>query len=166
MSERRIPDPTLMARLPLSVKGVEWAATLLEPHAHERREEMWSPHQHLFHLVANENIFLERLQKMLGDDHPKFLRWDSEGFMKTNYKREPGIADLAAQFVDKRAAGVEILKGIKMEEWARTATWPDGRVVDVAWVAEKMLWHGLDHFATLLDIHGDLEPLQGGGTKD
>ena len=166
MSERRIPDPTLMARLPLSVKGVEWAASLLAGLAHERAGEAWSPHQHLFHLVANENVFLSRLRQMLEEDHPKFLRWDSEGFMKSNYTREPGMDDLAGQLTDLRATGAELLRGVKSEDWSRTATWPDGRVVDLAWVAERMLWHALNHFAALLDIHGDLEPLQGKATQD
>ncbi len=161
MAERRIPDPTLMARLPLSIKGVEWAASLLAGSAHERPEDGWSAHQHLFHLVANENVFLGRLRQMLDEESPKFLRWDSEGFMKANYKREPGIQDLAAQLVDIRSEGIDLLKGMGPDDWNRAATWPDGRVVDVAWLAEKMLWHGLDHFAALLDIHGDLAPRQG-----
>lgn len=33
MAEKRIPDPTLMARLQLSVKGVDWAASLVVPQA-------------------------------------------------------------------------------------------------------------------------------------
>ena len=34
------------------------------------------------------------------------------------------------------------------------------------WQNERMLWHALNHFAALLDIHGDLEPLQAKATQD
>jgi hypothetical protein len=32
--------------------------------------------------------------------------------------------------------------------------------VDLAWLAEKVLWHALDHFALLLDLHGEFEKRQ------
>lgn len=54
----------------------------------------------------------------------------------------------------------DTFKALTTEQWQRKATWPDGRVVDMAWVAEKVLWHALDHFATLLDIHQEFEPIQ------
>lgn len=161
MAEHRVPDPTLMARLPLSVKGVEWAAERLAPWQFEQRDGEWSPHQHLFHLIATERqVYLPRLKEMLETEAPKFLFFDNPGFMKENYKREPSINDLAVQFVDARAETLDILKGVGVGDWSRRATWPDGREIDLAWFAEKILWHGLDHFATLLDIHGDVAPLQ------
>jgi len=39
VAEQRIPDPTLMARLQLSVKGIDWAASLVQPWQHEEAED-------------------------------------------------------------------------------------------------------------------------------
>lgn len=60
----------------------------------------------------------------------------------------------------ERAKTVELFHGLTPEQWQRTGTWPDGTVVDLAWLAEKALWHSLDHFAQLLDLRGEFEKLQ------
>ena len=59
-----------------------------------------------------------------------------------------------------RTETYELFKAMDPAHWARQATWPDGRVIDLAWLAEKVLWHALDHFAFLLDLHGEFAPLQ------
>lgn len=159
MSEARIPDPTLMARLQLSVKGVDWASSLVAPGQHRVLEGDWTPNQHVYHLVGNEAVFQERLTRMLAENEPQFERWNSLAHMAA-HTAETDIAELAEQFMSERAKTVELLKPLSEEQWFRKATWPDGRVVDVAWVAEKALWHALDHFAGLLEMHGALEPLQ------
>jgi hypothetical protein len=158
---RRIPDPTLMARLQLSVKGVDWASSLVAPWQHESIDGEWSPHQHVFHLLANERIFQQRLGRALAEDGPRFEPWDSQGYMRDEYNSETDIEDLAGQFMAARSETYETFKALTPEQWSRTFTWPDGRVCDLAWLAEKVLWHALDHFAALLDIHGDQAPLQG-----
>ena len=161
MPARRIPDPTLMARLQLSVKGVDWAASLVAPWQHERLDGEWSAHEHVFHLLANERVFQQRIRQALGEERPAFARWDSEGHMREHYAREPGIEALAEQFMAARTETYELFKGLDERQWARRGTWPDGREIDLAWLAEKVLWHALDHFAFLLDLHGELAPLQG-----
>ena len=161
MPERRVPDPVLMSQLQNSERPVEWAAGLVKRWQHERIEGEWSAHQHVFHLLATERqVYHSRLKHLLGEDQARFLYFDSPRFMETQYSKSPDIEDLAAQFVDARAETVEMLKAAGQDAWQRTATWPDGTEIDLAWFAEKILWHGLDHLASLLDIHGELEPRQ------
>ncbi len=161
MTERRIPDPTLMARLQLSVKGVDWAASLVKPWQHTRIEDEWSAHQHVFHLLANERVFQDRIRSALAEDGPAFERWDSVGYMEREYSSASDIETLAERFMSARTQTYELFKALEPAQWARQATWPDGRVIDLAWLAEKVLWHALDHFAFLLDLHGEFAPLQG-----
>lgn len=162
MTEKRVPDPTLMARLQLSAKGVDWAASLVRHRQHEEIGGEWSPHQQVFHLLATET---EQhgpwLGRMLTEDRPVLEDWDSEGFVASHHSTEADIEELARQFMAARERHFEIFRGLGREQWARTAIWPDGREVDVAWLAEKMVWHSLHHFAALLDLHGEMEPLQG-----
>lgn len=160
MTERRVPDPTLMARLQLSVKGVDWAASLVAQFQHERPEGEWSPHQHVFHLLANERVFHERVRLALASDSPVFERWESHGYMEDTYSRDEDIEHLAEEFMAARNETYEMFKALTPEQWSRTFTWPDGRLCDLAWLGEKVLWHALDHFATLLDLHGEFAPLQ------
>ena len=161
MPERHIPDPVLIAQLQNSERPIEWAAALVKRRQHERIDGEWSAHQHVFHLLATERqVYQPRLEQLLNEDSPNFLFFDSPGFMDTQYSKSPDMEGLAAQFVDARAKTVEILKTAGRDDWKRTAKWPDGTEVDLAWFAEKILWHGLDHLASILDIHGELEPKQ------
>ena len=164
MTERRIPDPTLMARLQLSVKGVDWASSLVAPWQHESVDGEWTAHQHVFHLLAVETLnFQPRLERILAEERPLLVRFDSQEFMATQYNTNDDIADLAERFMAARAETYERFKGLSADQWKRTGTWPDGNEVDLAWLAEKSLWHALDHFATLLDLHGEFQKLQADG---
>jgi hypothetical protein len=149
-----------MARLQLSVKGVDWAASLVKPWQHESIDGEWTAHEHVFHLLANERVFQERIARVLAEENPSFERWDSAGHMRDHYSRGTDIEALAEQFMAARTETYETFKGLSEEQWRRRFTWPDDRTCDLAWFAEKILWHALDHFATLLDLHGDFEALQ------
>lgn len=156
----RIPDPTLMARLQLSVKGVDWAASLVKPWQHQPADGLWSAHHQLAHLIAVETEnFQPRIRRILAEDTPTFDVWDSEAF-DARYTNERDVDDLAQQFMRERAATVELFSGLPEDGWSRTGIWPDGQLIDLAWLAEKALWHSLDHFAALLDLHGEFERRQ------
>lgn len=161
MTERRIPDPTLMARLQLSVKGVDWASSLVAPWQHESIDGEWTAHQHVFHLLAVETlIYQPRIERILADDRPVLERFDNEAYMDSKYHTGDDIADIAERFMAARAETYERFKALTPDQWRRTGTWPDGHVIDLAWLAEKALWHALDHFATLLDLHSEFQKLQ------
>lgn len=159
MPEPRIPDPTLMARLQLSVKGVDWAASLVRDHQHEVAEDQeWSPHQHLVHLLAveTENYHV-RLHRMIEEERPQLVSWSPTAEAERDAL---DIEALAERFMAARATTYGFFKALAPEQWSRRAIWPDGTEVDLAWVAEKALWHALDHFAALLDMHQSFVPLQ------
>ncbi|MEX0784673.1 MAG: DinB family protein [Dehalococcoidia bacterium] len=157
MPETRIPDPTLMARLQLSVTGIDWAASLVAPWQHESVEGEWPPNAQLWHLLAVEREnFQPRIKAVLSEDRPALQRWDSEGRL-ADERPAVDIQEYAAQFMVEREKTVALLTGLTPEQWQRTGTWPDGNEVDLAWVAEKVLWHGLDHFALLLDLHQEYD---------
>ncbi len=161
MVEPRIPDPTLMARLQLSVKGVDWAASRVKAWQHEPFEGGWSAHQHLAHLLATEeNNFHTRIRRTLEEDVPTMERWDHEAAVAAIAAEGVDIELLAERFMAARTQTFETLKALTPEQWRRTAVWSDGLVVDLSWIAEKALWHALDHFATLIDIHQEFEPIQ------
>jgi hypothetical protein len=158
VAEKRIPDPTLMARLQLSAKGVDWAASLVRHRQHEQPDGRWSAHQHVFHLIAVEReVYQTRLRRMLAEENPVFADWDEQAHMEADHSPEGDVADLAEQFMKERECTFEIFKSLTPAQWARHGTWPGGEV-DVAWVAERAVAHALEHFAALLNLHQELEP--------
>lgn len=160
MPEPRIPDPTLMARLQLSVKGIDWAASLVRPWQHATVDDVWSPHHQLAHLIAVETEnFQPRIRRIVTEDRPQLASWDTDAF-NARYSPDGDIDELAERFMAERAATVELFKALTTDQWQRTGVWPDGNEVDLAWLAEKVLWHALDHFALLLDLHGQFEKRQ------
>lgn len=160
MASERIPDPVLMTRLQLSVKGVDWAASLVRARQHEAVMGEWTPHQHLYYLLGMEGVLQERIRRLAGEDSPVFADWDEDAYMASHAGDGMDISELAEQFMAARAQTVELLKPLPEDAWFKTATWPDGREIDMAWLAERCLWHALDRFAYFLRVHGESEPLQ------
>ncbi len=157
MTAPRIPDPELMSRLEQSESGIDWAASLVAPWQHESVEGEWRPNAQVWHLLAVEREnFQPRIQRILTEERPEFARWDSEARM-AEHNGHTDIEELAAQFVAERGKTVAMLRGLSHEQWQRTATWPDGQEVDLGWIATKVLWHGLDHLALLLDYHQEFD---------
>lgn len=153
--ERRIPDPTLMARLQLSVKGVDWAAGLVRRWQRETPPGGgWTPHQHVAHLLAAEqHVFHVRIPRILAEERPVFDNWDEEAHMARDYRPEGDIEELAEAFMKAREQTVGYFKELTPEQWTRTAVWPGAGEVDLAWVAERALAHALEHFVALLNLH-------------
>jgi hypothetical protein len=143
-----------MARLQLVANGIEWAAGLLIPHEHEpplgELEGEWTPHQHLTHLCDTErNVHGARIEATLRDERPVFSDWDQEAAMR-DYRPDGTLVDAIVEFVGLRKHTVELLKGAGQTDWARTAVWPDGREVDLAWLAYRTMAHSLEHFHWLM----------------
>ncbi len=160
MTAALVPDPGLMANLERSGTAIEWAVSLVRPWQHQTVDDLWAPHHQLAHLLAVETEnFQPRIRRILAEDRPQLERWDTDAF-NAAYEPSGDTAGLATQFLAERAKTVELVLGLTAEQWQRTGTWPDGTVIDLAWLAEKALWHSLDHLAQLLDMHGEFESLQ------
>jgi hypothetical protein len=152
-----IPDPELMSRLEQSVRGIDWAASLVAPWQHESVEGEWTPNAQVWHLLAVEREnFQPRIHRILTEERPELARWDSDSRM-AEHNGSTDIEELAGHFVEERAKTVGLLTGLSAEQWQRTGLWPDGQEVDLGWIATKVLWHGLDHLALLLDYHQEFE---------
>ena len=57
-----------MARLRLSVKGIDWAASLVQPWQHETADNLWAAHHQVAHLLAVETEnFQPRIRRILAE---------------------------------------------------------------------------------------------------
>ncbi len=157
MPDARIPDPTLIARLQLNVTAIDWAAALVAPWQHDIGEGEWTPNQQVYHLLAVETgNYHVRIPRIINEDLPALVSWDNDATFAA-CDNSVDIQDLATQFMAAREKTVAMFEALTPEQWHRTGIWPDGSEVDLAWVAEKVLWHSLDHLALLLDCHQEFD---------
>lgn len=159
MAVPKITDPVLIERLRQSAAGFDWAAKLVQPYQHVAGHDDWTAHRDAWHLVDVERHYLRpRLEALLRTEAPDLRELARSE--RPDYSPDRDIVDLAREFMDERRRTVALFDGLSAEQWARTGTWSEGRVVDVAWVGERVLWHGLDHFAVLLRMHNQFESQQ------
>lgn len=159
-----LPDPGLMSRLRTSADDLAWAAGLLAEWPRQPVEEIWSAHHQLAHLVAVErDNYHVRIARMLAEQEPKLVSWDSAAF-DAGYSEDGELATLIAEFAQERGKTVQMFDRLAPEQWARSAIWPDGTRINLAWLAEKALWHALDHMQQTLDLHQEFTA--GGGNVD
>ena len=152
-----------MTRLRASVEGIGWAAGLVAPWQHQRGEAEWTPNQQVYHLLAVETgNYHVRIPRFIKEDRPALVPWDNDATLAV-YDNSVDIETLAAQFLVARRETLGLFDSLAPEQWSRTAIWPDGNEVDLAWVAEKVLWHSLDHLALLLDCHQEFDLRQAKG---
>ncbi len=155
------PASLLIPRLEGAGADIAWAASKLAAWPHEGIDDLWPAHQQIAHLLAVETEnFQPRIRRILAEDSPVLASWDTEAFT-AKYRPDGNLAEVAAAFERERRATAALFRTATEEQWTRTATWPDGTSIDLAWLAEKVLWHSLDHLASLLDLHGEFEPKQG-----
>ena len=156
------PDSDFIDRLEGAGREVVWAAGRLESRPHEGVDDLWPAHQQIAHLLAVETEnFQPRIWRILAEERPALVSWDSDAFNE-GYRPEGDLGELAGRFEHERGVTAALFRSVVDDQWRRTGTWPDGTEIDLAWLAEKVLWHSLDHLASLLDLHGEFEPRQGG----
>jgi hypothetical protein len=152
----------LLARLKTSGDDIVWAASLLAEWPHEPVDDIWPAHQQVAHLLAVEvENYHVRIARILAEDCPELVSWDSEAFA-ASYRPEGDLAALAESFARERARTVAMFTAATPDQQSRSAIWPDGTLIDLTWLAEKALWHTLDHTQQLVDLHQEFAPLQGG----
>jgi hypothetical protein len=159
MTETIIPDPVLIERLQRGADGIEWAAALVQPYQHEPGHDDWTANRDVWHLIDTERYYLQpRLSALLQKDEPDLRALPR--MARPEYAPDRDIVELAQEFLAERGRTLAVLNALAPWQWARTGRWAEDRVVDVAWLAERILWHGLDHLAVLLRIHNEFESRQ------
>ena len=100
------------------------------------------------------------MARALAEDQPVFERWDSIGHMHAHYAPAPDIDTLAAELWHAEARP---MRPSSLSRWSSGRVQqpgPDGRVVDLAWIAEKVLGTPWTTSRPFLDLHGEFVPRQ------
>lgn len=81
----------------------------------------WSAHEHACHLAAVQPMFFARLALMLEQDHPSIRPYLPEKEHSPDALLQVDLAEALARFQRERAELVVRLRGLRPEDWSRTA---------------------------------------------
>lgn len=108
----------------------------------------------LCHLADWETINVERVARMIDDDHPELPNFDD-----TLWSVEHGYEEIApdvalAGFVDRRHELLSLLAGLAPGQWQRTA-WLEGRGdITIQWMIATVARHDEKHLTQVRDALG------------
>jgi uncharacterized damage-inducible protein DinB len=112
----------------------------------------WSAHQNLAHLGRYHEIFLERIEQILKETNPVFVRYRAEEDPQWEAWRSLGYKEAAGKLAYLREMLVARLKSLSAEEYARTGTHPKfGEMPLTLWL-EFFLVHEAHHLYTVLQL--------------
>jgi len=143
---------SLVARLATQLDALGFVLARATPTALEARPrpEEWSARENLAHLARHHAVFLERLRRLLAEDHPPLGRYRAE--------EDPEWPAWAALPLDEaldrlralRAELVALVRSLSPAETARTGFHPTFGELDVAGWLEFVLLHEAHHLYTAL----------------
>lgn len=115
-------------------------------------KDKWSISENLAHLGRYHEVFKERMQRILHEDHPHFSRYaadNDEGFaIWCRYEN----ATLLKRFKETREALNEFLFSLSNEQLKRSGHHPVFGLMSINGWTEFFLLHEAHHFFTILKL--------------
>jgi predicted alpha/beta superfamily hydrolase len=105
----------------------------------------WSIHEHACHLAACEPLYLERLGRMLAEDHPAIPPVGNSPEDEAGALLEIDLGEALARFAGMRAELVARLRALAPEQWERTGDHPAYERFSVFTLARQGVVHDLLH---------------------
>ena len=138
-------DRVIVGRL-VRENATVWPALLAHPRARVRpADDRWSALEYACHVRDTFAIFDGRLQRMLGEDHPRFANWDQDqSAIDEHYDRQ----DPAVVATDLGVAAARIadrFDTVRGAQWNRRGTRSDGADFTVDSFARYFLHDPVHH---------------------
>jgi uncharacterized damage-inducible protein DinB len=127
----------------------------LETISEPRIEGKWSALENLAHLARYQEIFLERLERILSQTNPSFPIYRAEQDPEWPAWQKLASKDVLAKLAASREKIVARLKSLSAEDYARTGVHPRFGEMSLALWVEFFLAHEGHHlYAVLQQVRG------------
>ncbi len=106
--------------------------------------EGWSVLEIICHLRDYQAIFVERIARILDEDHPSFVAYDEAARLAMVVDNDYAGQDLRHVFADYRATRrqlVDRLRSLSADQWTRVGSFAPDDPVDIWMVAAHTLLH-------------------------
>jgi uncharacterized damage-inducible protein DinB len=133
-----------------ALRGVP-VETISEP----RVEGKWSALENLAHLARYQEIFLERVEKILSQSAPAFPIYRAEQDPEWEAWRELAYKEVLAKMTSSRERMMARLKSLSAEDYERTGIHPRfGEMTLALWVEFFLAHEGHHLYAVLQQVRG------------
>ena len=117
----------------------------------------WSANECVGHLIeAERRGFAGRVLAILAADQPEIPAdleaWDPPAVAEARHDQERAAADLVAEFVALRAAGVALVRGLRSDDLGRIGVHPHVGPLRVGEVIAEWVHHDRNHIRQLLEV--------------
>lgn len=119
----------------------------------------WSVLEVLCHLNDYEQIFGDRIRRMIAEDNPHFTNVDHEALVEENHYKEQMLDTIWKQYIEKRRALVVFLDSLPAEAWQRPGVYHGGIATNVTEVAINIALHEINHMEQITRSLGLSEEL-------
>lgn len=132
---------TLLGDLPADV--LDW----------KPKPERWSVSEILAHLAALEQVYAERVRRIMAEDSPRLAKYDLDG-AKARQEYSRGSADENLEhFTRLRRASLALLAGLPPSACARTAIHSELGVITLAHLLNEWANHDLGHLRQIEELY-------------
>lgn len=132
---------TLLGDLPADV--LDW----------KPKPERWSVSEILAHLAALEQVYAERVRRIMAEDSPRLAKYDLDG-AKARQEYSRGSADENLEhFTRLRRASLALLAGLPPSACAHTAIHSELGVITLAHLLNEWANHDLGHLRQIEELY-------------
>jgi uncharacterized damage-inducible protein DinB len=130
-----------------ALRGVTVEAILQPPPSGK-----WSANEHLAHLARYHEVFLERVDRILKEDKPAFIRYRAEEDPEWERWRRLAYKEIAAELATGREKLMARLKPLSDSDYERTGVHSRFGEMSLALWFEFFLVHEAHHLYTVLQL--------------
>lgn len=115
-------------------------------------DEKWCAKEHVEHLRAGDDLFVDRIAAILGEDEPVIADRDDEVENRKIFDsgaRDAAIVGLIEQLGASRNAMVELLEGEGVEHWSRLGRHEAYGPISVYQLLRHVIWHDHRHLEAI-----------------
>ena len=109
------------------------------------QDDEWSLKEIAGHLRDNEELALEQIRLMAGDEQPELPARDVDALPLEQDYRSADVQELLSAFAGFRRQTYRLLWGLAPEDWERCGRHPYRGEVTIAQIARELAEHDLGH---------------------
>ena len=117
------------------------------------KPDRWSICEVLAHLAALEQIYAERVLRIVAEDSPKLTRYDLDGAKSRDEYSRGSAGENLALFTRTRRSTLAMLTGLPASAGARTAVHAELGAITMAHLFNEWANHDLGHLRQIAELY-------------